>query len=155
MVSRVSLPLENILRYNSNMNKLISIIVIAVLIIGAFALFKDKSVAPTDMRIETEVPVTENIEESKIKEFNVDASSFKFTSSTLTVNQGDTVKITVTNSLGMHDFNLDEFSAVTKMLKVGESETITFIADKAGEFEYYCSVGTHRAMGMVGKLIVN
>jgi len=31
---------------------------------------------------------------------------------------------------------------------------VTFVADKAGEYEFYCSVGQHRANGMVGKLIV-
>ena len=49
---------------------------------------------------------------------------------------------------------IDEFNAKTRVLNKGEEETITFVADKAGTFEYYCSVGQHRANGMVGKLIV-
>jgi plastocyanin len=28
------------------------------------------------------------------------------------------------------------------------------VADKKGTFEYYCSVGQHRALGMKGKLVV-
>jgi len=31
---------------------------------------------------------------------------------------------------------------------------VEFTADTPGEFEYYCSVGQHRANGQVGKLIV-
>jgi len=36
----------------------------------------------------------------------------------------------------------------------GTPTSVTFVADKTGTFEYYCSVGNHRAQGMVGKLIV-
>jgi len=54
----------------------------------------------------------------------------------------------------MHDFVVDEFGAKTDTLQTGQSDTITFVADKTGTFEYYCSVGNHRAMGMKGNLIV-
>ena len=36
----------------------------------------------------------------------------------------------------------------------GQIDEVEFVVDKAGTFEYYCSVGNHRQMGMVGKLIV-
>jgi len=55
---------------------------------------------------------------------------------------------------GTHDFVIDEFNVATKMTKTGETDTVEFIADKAGVFEYYCSVGEHRKMGMVGTLTV-
>ena len=58
------------------------------------------------------------------------------------------------NQQGQHDWRLDEFNAATKVLKTGEEETIEFIANKTGQFEYYCSVGTHRQMGMKGTLTV-
>ena len=32
--------------------------------------------------------------------------------------------------------------------------TAEFTADKVGSFEYYCSVGSHRSMGMKGVLKV-
>ena len=140
------------------MNKIISIIVIAVVVIGGYALFKDKAVAPNS---ET---ASENHQEGvavgepngvQVKEFAIDGNNFSLTPAAITVNKGDTVKITFTNRLGMHDWKLDEFNVGTKVLKAGESETVTFVADKTGTFEYYCSIGTHRQMGMVGKLIVN
>src|SRR3989344_3583974 len=108
------------------MKKLITII---LLIIGAFVLFKDKSVAPTEFEVETYN--NESVEAPTARELNIE------------------------DNVCMHNFRLDEFGVATKVLKAGESETITFVADKIGEFEYYCSVGTHRAMGMIGKLIVN
>ena len=89
-----------------------------------------------------------------VKEFNVDGSNFKFSVAEMKVNKGDTVKVTFNNVEGMHDWVVDEFNARTKQIQAGESETITFVADQTGTFEYYCSVGKHRQMGMVGNLIV-
>lgn len=90
-----------------------------------------------------------------VKEFTVDGSNFKFEPSTMTVNKGDTVKVTFKNTGGFHDFVIDEFAgAKTKQIGANASETIEFVADKAGTFEYYCSVGNHRGMGMKGTLTV-
>lgn len=91
---------------------------------------------------------------ASINTIAVTGSNFKFDPSEIMVKKGDTVRIVFTNSDGMHDFVIDEFDARTKVLKDGESETIEFVADQAGKFEYYCSVGQHRQMGMVGNLIV-
>ena len=40
------------------------------------------------------------------------------------------------------------------MISEGGSDVVQFTADQVGEFEYYCSVGTHRADGMYGNFIV-
>lgn len=81
-------------------------------------------------------------------------TSFRFNPNEIRVKQGETVQITFKNAGGMHDWRLDEFSAKTKILQAGEEETISFVASRKGSFEYYCSVGNHRQMGMVGTLIV-
>lgn len=39
-----------------------------------------------------------------------------------------------------HNFNIDRFKVHTKDLGYFESQTITFIADKVGTFEYYCTI---------------
>jgi hypothetical protein len=39
-----------------------------------------------------------------------------------------------------HNFNIDQFKVHTKNLGYFESQTITFIADKVGTFEYYCTI---------------
>lgn len=102
-------------------------------------------VNPTDSMVD---------EDSQVKEFVVEGSNFKFEPNSITVNKGDTVRIIFKNVGGMHDWKIDEFNASTKVIQSGEEETIEFVADKAGTFEYYCSVGAHRANGMVGDLIV-
>ncbi len=89
-----------------------------------------------------------------LKTFVVIGKPFSFTPSQITVNKGDTVRIIFKNESGTHDWKIDEFKASTKVIQVGQEETIQFIADKTGTFEYYCSVGTHRQQGMKGNLVV-
>ena len=89
-----------------------------------------------------------------VKEFNVHGGMFYYNPKELSVNKGDTVKVTFINDEGMHDFVIDEFNARTPRIQGGQSTTVQFVADKAGSFQYYCSVGSHRAQGMWGTLIV-
>ncbi len=88
------------------------------------------------------------------KEFNIKGSNFAFEPSMITVKKGDRVKINFENSAGFHDFVIDEYGAATKKTQAPTLEVIEFTADKTGSFQYYCSVGTHRAMGMFGTLKV-
>src|SRR3989338_5415537 len=70
------------------------------------------------------------------------------------VEKGTRVKITFQNSAGFHDFVVEGYSVATKQTQSPATEVLEFTADKMGTFEYYCSVGTHRAIGMKGMLIV-
>ena len=88
------------------------------------------------------------------KEFTIDASNYAFSQTELRVNEGDRVTITLTNSEGFHDWVIDEFNSATDRIQAGETTSVTFVADEAGTYEYYCSVGNHRAQGMVGTLVV-
>lgn len=72
----------------------------------------------------------------------------------LKVDKGDTVRIEFTSSQGFHDFVIDEFNVATERVSDGGSTFVEFVADTEGIFEYYCSVGQHRANGMKGNLIV-
>ncbi len=149
-----------------NKNVLIGFIVVVVLVGGYFALSNPgtpeatQSPEPTqamasaspDMSVSPSA--TGNAMNGKVKEFTVTASNFSFSLKEMKVMKGDTVKITFKNAEGFHDFRIAEFNVATKQLKAGAEETVEFVADKAGTFEYYCSVGQHRAMGMKGSLIV-
>ena len=107
-----------------------------------------------DTDISVEVDADADVDVSAVKTFTVEGSSFKFSPSNMTVKKGDTVRVTFKNTSGFHDWVLDEFNVRTKQIAAGAEETVEFVADKAGSFEYYCSVGSHRQMGMVGTLIV-
>jgi plastocyanin len=94
------------------------------------------------------------ITEGGVKELTVTGSSFKFEPATLTVNKGDKVRVTFKNTGGTHDFVIDEFNVKSKTIPGGQQDVVEFTADKAGTFQYYCGIGNHRAMGMVGTLTV-
>jgi cupredoxin-like protein len=49
-----------------------------------------------------------------------------------------------------HNFNIDEFKVHSKDLGYFQSQIITFIVDKDGMFEYYCSIHPE----MRGKVVV-
>lgn len=97
----------------------------------------------------TETPST-----STVKTFTVTGDNFAFDLKEINVSKGATVRILFQNSIGSHDWRLEGYEVGTKVLGAGQSETVEFVADQAGQFEYYCSVGRHREMGMKGNLIV-
>jgi plastocyanin len=126
--------------------------ILAVVLIGSYFVFSNSS-APTN--ISNNPPPTD----PNVKTFQISADNFKFVMNgvdnpEIRVKQGDKVRIELTNTNGFHDWKLDEFNAATKRLNTGQSDVIEFVADKNGTFEYYCSVGEHRAMGMKGTFIV-
>lgn len=86
--------------------------------------------------------------------FNVTGKNFEFDVKEIRVKKGDTVVINFQASEGLHDWTIDEFNAHTAQVGPNTPTSATFVADKVGTFEYYCSIGNHRARGMVGKLIV-
>lgn len=88
------------------------------------------------------------------KAFEISGVNYAFDITQIKVKQGDTVTINFKSTDGFHDFVIDEFDARTERVKTGNTTSITFVADKKGTFEYYCSVGSHRVSGMVGKLVV-
>ena len=134
---------------------IITVIVLLILGLGAWYFWGYMS-SPVVPVVEEEEILNEEVvqEEPGVKEFVVEGKNFSFTPSTITVKKGDTVSITLKNMGGTHDLKIDEYNVATKRTENGQEETVTFVADKIGSFEYYCSVGTHRAMGMKGMLVI-
>lgn len=89
-----------------------------------------------------------------VKTIPVEAGSFYYKPAEIRLKKGDKVKIELKSVDMMHDFNIDELNVKGEFTKAGNTSTVEFTADKSGEFEYYCSVGQHRKLGQVGKLIV-
>lgn len=109
---------------------------------------------PDTTPMPTPAPTPTPDQTGSVKTFNVSAFNFGFAPKTITVNKGDVVKLVVTNTGGYHDLRIDEFNVATKRISDGQTDTVQFTADKTGSFEFYCSVGSHRAMGMWGTLTV-
>ena len=95
----------------------------------------------------------------EVKEFNTDSFLVmengkphpQFSLKEITVKKGDKVKININPINGTHNFNVDEFN-VHAETPTGEVTTVEFVADKAGEFIYYCSMPGHRANGHWGTI---
>ena len=92
--------------------------------------------------------------QGEVKVFEISGENFKFSLGEIKVKEGDRVKIVFTNSGGFHDWVIDEFDVSTPQIETGETVEVEFVADKKGTFEYYCSVGSHRQLGMRGNLVV-
>lgn len=106
----------------------------------------------------SEIPQQNIIEEEmsgELKEYTISGSNFKFSITEINVDKGDRVRINFINEVGDHDWKLEGYNVGTKILRTGQSEIVEFVASQSGTFEYYCSVGTHRAMGMKGILVVD
>ncbi len=79
------------------------------------------------------------------------SGNFFFEPSQLKLKLGQPVTIQFTNS-GFHNFTIDALG-VNQQLS-GANATVSFTPDKKGTFEFYCAIGSHRAMGMKGTVIV-
>lgn len=108
----------------------------------------EATVTPIDTKTETETS------EVSMVALTMEAGSFYFNPEAITVKKGQTVRIELTAVDMMHNFTLEEFGVKSAVVKAGESITVEFVADTVGEFEYYCNVSNHRALGQVGTLIV-
>lgn len=161
------------------MKILLPIIIIVILVSGYWIVSQDGSMNKSDKDSETSVqqnneenmdglsdearaeaalPPTTDIDikasAGTEKIFTLNAFSYGYSQPVIRVKRGDTVTINLTNGGGLHDWVVDEFGVATERIQAGETTSVTFVADKTGTFEFYCSVGNHRAEGMVGNLIV-
>ncbi|MBI1961540.1 MAG: cupredoxin domain-containing protein [Parcubacteria group bacterium] len=110
--------------------------------------------APSGTIIDNGAGFTVDAPEGQAQSFDLTAKNFEFSLKEIRVKIGDTVRVNVTSTEGTHNWKVDEFSATTETVNQGGTSAVIFTADKAGEFEYYCGIGSHRSLGMVGTLIV-
>ena len=75
---------------------------------------------------------------------------------TLKVHEGETVQINLVNGEGAeHDIVIDQYgSRSDRVIGKNASSSLSFTANKTGEFVYYCSVPGHRQAGMEGRIQV-
>ena len=85
----------------------------------------------------TPLPVPRN--EPTHRTFHVDSRSFAFTPAEIKVNQGDLVTIELTSSDVVHGLYLDGYDLEIST-DPGQTNQLTFTADRAGSFRFRCSV---------------
>lgn len=145
-------------------NKNILIAIGALMVFGLVALGvlsrKNTTKEPDLSRTTQEVPTAPKTTAATtpsnvmVKTIEIEAGSFYYKPNEIRVKKGETVTITLTAVDMMHDFNVDELDVHVPITRAETTNTATFTADKAGTFEYYCSVGQHRKNGQIGSLIV-
>lgn len=137
-------------------------IFIAVVVFGFifFSAPKEKivevvsSAKPVATEVSSSVDATIDSKEA-VKVIQVAGKDFSYDLSTANVKKGERIKIEFINNGKMdHDFRIEELNIGTKILKTGESETIEFTVPESGSLTYFCSVGSHRLLGMEGEFII-
>ena len=129
----------------NNLAIVLTTLIIAVVVIAAIAVVYQKPQQPVDG-------------------IRMIADYWSFEPSTITVKKGETVRLVITsvsNWMPMmpimypnHGIDIEGYD-IDYLLPVGETVKIEFVADKAGEFHFHCSV--YCGMGhenMHGELIV-
>lgn len=158
---------------SKKMNVLIPAAILGVLVVGvasAMVLRRPEPMPSDDMMMESMMPMASNapqaqdanavdpdmiqLADGEVQILEVEGGSFYYKPNELRIKKGQPVKIVFNSKDMMHDLVIDELNVRTPVTKGGTTSEVTFTADKAGTFEFYCSVGQHRAQGQVGKIIV-
>lgn len=136
--------------------KILYIVIVLIILGGIGYIFLNNNTPAEAPVVEENVQETEEsdavVESDHV--FDVVGTNFTFDITEMRVQEGDTVTVNLVSGEGFHDWVVDEFGAATEKIREGETTSVTFVARTAGTYEYYCSVGSHRAQGMVGTLIV-
>ena len=73
------------------------------------------------------------------KQFTMTAKQWEFQPSSITVNKGDLVKLSITSVDVAHGFRLPIFG-VSTVLRPGQTTNVEFVADKVGRYTFFCNV---------------
>jgi len=97
--------------------------------------------------------VTGGVDE--VQTIDVIASQFKFEPETISVVEGDRVRLRLRSADRTHGIGIKAFRVKALIPKLGEVVTVEFVADRPGTFDISCSeyCGTRHA-AMKGRLIV-
>jgi len=120
------------------MNKYLIIGIVLVLIIGGGVFYRANFVPD----IEKDVATGENKEITII----VHENTWKFEPENIEVDQGDNVMLTIVNRDDYdHGFAIDAYG-ISQRMPAKETIFVEFVATKAGDFNYYCSVSCGSGM---------
>jgi heme/copper-type cytochrome/quinol oxidase subunit 2 len=90
-----------------------------------------------------------------VKTVEITASKFQFDPATITVTEGDRVRLRLHSLDRPHAFAIKAFRVKALIPRAGETITVEFVADRAGSFDFTCAeyCGTGHAR-MKGRLVV-
>lgn len=120
---------------------------------GAEVVVQTETETEAEVEEDDGVPVTDVVLGAKADvEISMEGGNFFFAPKTINAKPGEKVKITFTKNIGFHTFVIDEIGL---KYAIKQGEAVSFTAPKtAGSYAFYCDVGSHRANGMEGVLVV-
>lgn len=96
----------------------------------------------------------EKEEEQSMHVIEVKAENWAFSPNVIKLKKGEKVSVKLVGESGVHGF-MAAGLGINQSISAGESMTVAIPTDKAGEFEFVCSIpcgGGHS--GMVGQIII-
>ncbi len=118
-----------------NSKRQISFLMVVV-VVAAILLMITAGVAMTRTSLADD---SELASEQVDKEFTIWARQFDFTPAVITVQQGDYVRVNLKTADVVHGWYIDGY-AVNIKVSGDKTESVEFVADKAGTFKIRCSV---------------
>jgi nitrite reductase (NO-forming) len=89
------------------------------------------------------------------KQITLLAEDIEWSSDLIEAEAGQMIELTITNTGALdHDFVIEELD-LDILLVSGQSETVTFVVNEAGTYEYICNIPGHQDAGMVGELVIS
>ena len=89
-----------------------------------------------------------------VKTFSIVATQWTFEPSTITVKEGDRVKLSVTSADVAHGIALPDFG-IAQSVQPGQTVDVELVANKKGRFSFFCNVYCGQGhINMKGLLIV-
>jgi cytochrome c oxidase subunit 2 len=125
------------------------------MVLALIALFTLSACGKSNNNASTQTPSTPDPAKTAasggaVKEITFNAVNWSFTPAEIKANVGDTLKLTLNNTQGVHAVQSQDLGV---NLKVGETATVKL--DKAGTYEFHCSIQCGQGHdNMVGKIIV-
>lgn len=131
------------------------IIVIVGILVGLYlfltSLQRPEPVQEIVLPEETQVP----LEQAEVREIAVSGKEFSFDPASITLSEGEKVRVVFTNvGQAPHDFTIEGLGVKTEVIGSGKTDSVEFTAPASGNYTFFCSVPGHREAGMEGNLIV-
>lgn len=137
-------------------NQALFLAVFLLLITGGFFLFRNQRLTLSKIDNKKNLAPVNNqlVNGQPIKEMTIIAKKWQFDPKEIRVKQGERLKLRVKSVDVDHGFALSAFG-IDQTISAGKETVIEFVADRKGEFPFFCSVYCGEGhSGMRGKLVV-
>lgn len=127
---------------------------LAVLIFGGAFVYFARQQVPAPGSEGTPEMVVESSGEAR--EIEVSGDEYRFTPSIITAKAGERLRVKFTNNGTLpHNFTIAELGVATRTISPGQQDSVEFTVEADTALTFYCSIGSHRALGMEGDLTVS